>query len=157
MKITLPLIVIGILASTMSRKSWAAPETAKPYLKLLRETEIKNGIPKDLLVRMAHQESHFRKDIIHGPYESRAGAQGIMQIVPKWHPDVNPWNPKEAIPYAGKYVTKLYERFGNWKDAIAAYNWGPTNLSRFKKGEIKNMPTETKNYIAQISADITGV
>lgn len=135
-------------------KVWAIPKEGKKYSLLLRLTEQKYSIPKNLLARVAYQESHFRGDIIHGPYMSKAGAKGIMQIVPKWHPDVNPWEPSEAIPYAGMYLKKLYVRFGNWKDALAAYNWGPTNLARFKKGDLKTMPLETRNYINQITSDI---
>ena len=26
------------------------------------------------------------------------------------------------------YLARLYRRYGNWPDAIAAYNWGPGNL-----------------------------
>lgn len=143
-----------MIAYFMMSKSWSASRKAKPYLNLFKNTELKYGIPKNLLVRMAQQESHFRSDIINGPYVSKAGAKGIMQIIPKWHTKVNPWKPADAIPYAGKYLKKLYDRFGNWKDAIAAYNWGPTNLSRFKAGKISRMPLETRNYISQISKDI---
>ncbi len=26
------------------------------------------------------------------------------------------------------YLARLYRRYGNWPDAVAAYNWGPGNL-----------------------------
>jgi soluble lytic murein transglycosylase-like protein len=26
------------------------------------------------------------------------------------------------------YLAHLYRRYGNWPDAIAAYNWGPGNM-----------------------------
>ena len=113
------------------------------------------GIPEDLLARVAYQESRFRDDIISGKTVSHANAQGIMQIVPRWHPDVDPLNPTDAIWYAAKYLSSLYNRFGNWKHALAAYNWGQGNLAKYLSGTYKNMPKETANYISQITKDVT--
>ncbi len=31
-----------------------------------------------------------------------------MQIIPKWHPNVDPTNPNDAIGYAAGYLRKLY-------------------------------------------------
>lgn len=151
------LLTTAIAILTKSTSSWSAPIRAKPYLKLLGETEEREGIPHNLLVRIAYQESRFREDIISGQTVSSSNAQGIMQIIPRWHPNVNPLEPSQAIPYAGKYLRKLYNIFGNWKDATASYNWGQGNLAKFKKGVIKKMPLETKNYIKEISADIPNI
>jgi soluble lytic murein transglycosylase-like protein len=107
-----------------------------------------HGLPAGLLSRVAYQESRYNPDA-YNP----SGASGIMQIIPKWHPGVDVWNPTEAIWYAAKYLRQLYNQFGSWTYALAAYNWGPGNLSR--KG-IDNAPLETRNYIAEITRD-TGV
>ncbi len=48
------------------------------------------NLPKNLLARVAYQESHFRPSIINGTQKSSKGAVGIMQIIPKWHPNVDP-------------------------------------------------------------------
>ena len=133
--------------------AWEIPDTAAPYLQPLHQAEARYGIPHGLLVRVAYQESHFRPDIISGKVKSSAGAIGIMQLVPKWHPDVNPYNPIESIDYAGRYLKHLHDRFGSWHLALAAYNWGPGNLA---KHGLKQAPQETQNYIAQITKD-TGV
>lgn len=106
------------------------------------------GLPAGLLSRVAYQESRYNPEA-YNP----SGASGIMQIIPRWHPGVNVWNASESIWYAAKYLRQLYNQFGSWTYALAAYNWGPGNLSR--KG-IDNAPTETRNYIAQVTAD-TGV
>jgi hypothetical protein len=26
------------------------------------------------------------------------------------------------------YLARMYRRYGNWADAVAAYNWGPRNI-----------------------------
>lgn len=124
-----------------------------PYVEALRAAEVKHGIPSDLLVRVAYQESRFRTDIITGAKVSSAGAVGLMQIVPRWHPDINPLDWRAAADYAGGYLAKLYRQFGSWALALAAYNWGPGNLSKYG---LAAAPQETKNYYSEILADIGG-
>ncbi len=137
-----------------SDSTWNLPASASPFLNWIADATANNHLPSKLLARVLYQESRFRKDIINGDTKSSAGAVGIAQIVPRWHPDVNPLDPKESIFYAAKYLRKLYNRFGNWRDALAAYNWGQGNLSRFKSGEFKNMPRETMDYVMEIARDV---
>lgn len=130
---------------------WKGSANAQKWLPLLNAAEVKYGIPTDLLARMAYQESRFRDDIVYGNTVSPAGAIGIMQIVPKYHPDVNPYDPAASIDYAGKYLSQLYKQFGSWDMAVAAYNAGPGNVQKY--GGIPPF-TETQNYVAQIFADV---
>lgn len=131
--------------------AWQPPASAAPYLDQIHQVENENGIPRDLLTRLLYQESRFRPDIISGEVVSSAGALGIAQIVPRWHPGVDPLNPSEAIPYAGNYLAELHDQFDTWPMALAAYNWGPGNLRR--QG-FQHAPLETKNYVAQIMGDL---
>lgn len=133
---------------------WQPPKSAANYLYLLSDASNQYGLPMNLLARVAMQESSFNPDIINGKIKSPAGAVGIMQIVPKWHPGVNPTDPEESIYYAAKFLKSLYKQFGNWKDALSAYNWGSGNLTKFKAGTIKTMPKETVNYYTQILKDV---
>lgn len=139
-------------------RTWSIPERGQPYQAALMAAETKYGIPHNLLARLAYQESRFRRDIITGQTVSSAGAQGIMQIVPKWHPDVDPLNPWDAIDYAGYYLGQLYKQFGEWPKALAAYNWGPGNVKKAINEKstywIQKAPTETKNYVAEITRDV---
>lgn len=133
--------------------SWKSANSAAKYLPALNSAERAYGIPTDLLARVAYQESRFRDDIVSGELKSSAGAVGLMQIVPKWHPDVNPLDVYASINYAAKYLKSLYNQFGSWSSALAAYNWGPGNFSKYLQGTA-TMPTETKNYVAQITKDV---
>lgn len=100
------------------------------------------GLPSGLLAAVARAESNYN------PFaRSHAGALGIMQIIPRWHPGVNPWRPSEAMRYAARYLKQLREQFGNYTLALAAYNWGPGNLSR--KGWLA-APEETKTYVQRV-------
>lgn len=136
------------------KSGWALPPSAEPYLHVINQATREHKLPPKLLARVLYQESRFRPDIINGTVKSSAGAVGIAQIVPKWHPNVNPLNPVDSIHYAAQYLESLYKRFGHWGDALAAYNWGQGNLSRYKKGEIDSMPRETVNYVNEISRDV---
>lgn len=134
------------------QKVAARPENAA-YVAIMGAVERKHNMPVGLLVRLAYQESRFRKDVITGYKVSRAGALGIMQIVPRWHPGVNPLNPGEAIEYAGNYLASLYRQFGTWELALQAYNWGQGNLRKYLV-QGGALPSETSNYSGQILADL---
>ncbi|WP_375170087.1 lytic transglycosylase domain-containing protein [Marinobacter sp.] len=140
----------------MFASRWTPPETADQYLEEIAKAERTQGLPRDLLARLLYQESRFRQDIITGQVRSSAGAVGIAQIVPKWHPNVDPLNPVESIHYAARYLKQLRDQFGSWRLALAAYNWGPGNVSKYA-AKPERWPTETKNYVTQILGDLGGV
>jgi len=117
------------------------------YGDFFKAAEIANGLPTGLLEKMAEVESGFRDDVISGKVKSSAGAVGIMQIVPKWHPAVNPYDAVASIQYAGRYVKDLYNQLGSWPKALAAYNWGIGNVQKYG---MTKLPTETQNYIKKI-------
>jgi membrane-bound lytic murein transglycosylase D len=60
------------------------------------------------------------------------------------------------------YLQKLYNMFGDWHLALAAYNWGEGSVGRAIKRNQKlglptgytdlNMPAETRNYVPKLQA-----
>lgn len=132
---------------------WEPPAAAAPYIGLIHSTEDRNGIPRNMLARLLWQESRFRTDIITGRVKSSAGALGIAQFMPATAKEmgINPLNPAEAIPAAGRYLAGLYRRFGSWSEALAAYNWGQGNVAR--KG-LASAPAETRSYFSSILSDL---
>lgn len=130
---------------------WKIPAEGLKYAPYFADAEKRHGLPHNLLARVAFQESSFREDVITGDTVSSAGAVGLMQIVPKWHPGVDPTNPIESIYYAAGYLARLYKQFGDWELALAAYNWGPGNVRRRGMDEA---PMETLQYVAQITNDV---
>lgn len=131
--------------------TWEIPEKGLKFAGYFDDAERRYSLPEGILSRMAYQESRFRDDIITGEVKSSAGATGLMQIIPRYHPNVDPLDPVASIYYAAKYLKGLYNQFGTWAQALAAYNWGPGNLDEFG---IANAPSETRNYVMQISNDI---
>lgn len=130
---------------------WKSAPNADKYLPTLNAAERRHGIPPDLLARMAYQESRFRDDIVSGRLSSPAGALGIMQIMPKWHPGVNPLDVPAAIDYAARYVKGLRNKLGSWKLAVAAYNAGPGNVQKYDG--IPPFP-ETQAYVHNVFNDL---
>ncbi len=133
--------------STPGGHSWADIEEA------FRAASYEWNVPDGVLKAMADVESAFRPEIISGQVKGAAGEIGIMQITPRWHPDVDPYNPIHSIWYAAGWLQDLYQQFGSWRLAVAAYNWGPTNLAN--KG-YEAAPASTKRYVDKV-AGVTGI
>jgi soluble lytic murein transglycosylase-like protein len=151
---TLPIFGLSQSAeSENTLRNWKAPPAAAPYLEAIAQAEARYGLPKNLLARQLQQESGYKPEIISGKQKSAAGAIGIAQFMPATAKDfgIDPTNPWQSIDAAGKYMKQLYNRFGAWDLALAAYNWGLGNLG--KKG-IDKAPAETRNYFTKILADI---
>jgi soluble lytic murein transglycosylase-like protein len=81
---------------------------------------------------------------------SRAGARGLMQLMPETAAELgvtNPFDPTQNIMGGTSYLRRLLDRYrGDVKLALAAYNWGMGNLERHPEA----MPRETKNFIAAV-------
>jgi soluble lytic murein transglycosylase-like protein len=126
---------------------WLQRFNASPYVGIVEAASDVSQLPAGLLARLLWQESRYNP----AAYNKGSKASGIAQIVPRWHPDVDPWNPDDAIPYAARYLRHLFDRFGSWRLALAGYNWGPGNLAKFG---IDAAPAETLDYFGSILADV---
>lgn len=53
------------------------------------------------------------------------------------------------------YLARLYGRYGNWPDAVAAYNWGPANLDGWiaQGRPAAGLPTEVERYRDRVLRD----
>jgi soluble lytic murein transglycosylase-like protein len=133
--------------------AWVPPRAAAPYLVRIAAAEDRYGLPRNMLARVIHQETRYREDIISGRVKSPVGAAGIGQFMPATAAEygIDPLNVDQSINAAALYLSKLYKRFGNWKEALAAYNWGQGNVAR--RG-LANAPLETRNYFGQILSDL---
>ncbi|HEY3912636.1 MAG TPA: lytic transglycosylase domain-containing protein [Stellaceae bacterium] len=61
----------------------------------------------------------------------RDGPQGPMQVSAAAAADVGPgdrFDASENRVLGRAYLDRLYQRYANWADAVAAYNWGPGRM-----------------------------
>lgn len=141
--------------ATIPRK-WITPKAGQAYEQLFNDLSHKYNMPDGMLSRLIYQESRYNKLA----WNKASNAQGIAQIVPRWHPNVDPWKPEQAIPYAAKYLSDLRNMTGSWPKAMAAYNWGIGNLRKYGKPNsadwLKYLPVETYKYVTEICRD-TGI
>lgn len=130
-------------------RRWVTPRRGQAFEALFEAATAQYQLPPGLLSRVAARESAYNPNA-----RSSAGALGLMQIVPKWHPEVGAegaLDPKRAIPYAAKYLRQLYDRFGKWTLAVAAYNAGPSAVRKY--GGVPPFD-ETRAYVAAILPDV---
>jgi hypothetical protein len=82
-------------------------------------------------------------------------AQGPMQVTQAAALDVgggNRFSETENRALGRAYLDHLYRRYGNWSDAVAAYNWGPGNLDGWITAgrPTDKMPLEVERYRARV-------
>lgn len=152
------LAAISLGGFVAVKRKWPG-EAPEPYKGHITAAEIREGLPHNLLARLLWQESRYRADIIDGSTASPAGALGIAQIVPRWHPGVNPLDPFASIDYAARYLRDLRRQTGSWEMALAAYNWGIGNLNKAltnygRANVMAYAPKETRDYVSDITGDV---
>ncbi|HXC97305.1 MAG TPA: transglycosylase SLT domain-containing protein [Edaphobacter sp.] len=144
----------------------ASLERAGKYKEMILKNLRDQGVPQDLIY-LAVAESGFQPQALN----PRSGAGGMWQFMPTGAYGLarNGWfderfDPeKSSLAYA-KYMKTLYNQFGDWYLAMAAYDWGPGNVQRavmrtgyadFWELYRRNvLPGETKNYVPGIIAAI---
>lgn len=143
-----------------SALDWHTANEGAKWVPELNAIEDAMHIPHDLLARMAFEESSFLERRIRGLEASPAGALGILQLMPQFFPCVHAPIPysddsvRTQIVRAAQYFASLHTRFGDWAEALAAYNFGPGNEEKYLQHRLAGLPEETLNYVSQILADV---
>lgn len=105
------------------------------------------NVPKNLIKAIAKTESDFRPNVT-----SKAGAQGIMQIMPSTAQELgvtDAYDPYQNIMGGTKYFSQLLQKYeGNINLALAAYNAGTNNVAKY--GGIPPFE-ETQNFVVKIN------
>ena len=127
----------------------ATPVEASPtkaeLQRYARQAAESEGIDPDLFQCQIEQESGWNPDAV-----SPAGAVGIAQIVPAFHPGVDVLDPYASLNYAAKLMAGFFKRFsGQASSALAAYNAGPGTVVKYQG--VPPYP-ETENYVKEIMA-----
>lgn len=116
------------------------------YDAIIRKAANTHQIDFALVKAVIKAESSFNPNAI-----SRAGAQGLMQIMPANFESfaiINPFDPEENITAGTRYLKYLMDRYNqDLRLALAAYNAGPGAVDRY--GDIPPFQ-ETRGYVQRV-------
>lgn len=111
------------------------------YLPHAKAMARKHGVPEDLFLRLVQQESGWNPSA-----RSNKGARGLAQLMPgtaaKLGIDAN--DPIQNLEGGARYLRMMYNTFGSWRLALAAYNAGPGAVAKY--GGVPPF-RETTNYV----------
>jgi membrane-bound lytic murein transglycosylase D len=145
-------------------KTEDSPPGAPAYVGRLKQIFVAEGTPAEL-VWLAEVESGFDTWA-----RSPLGAVGLFQLMPETAKSLGlalaPWDqrfqPEKNTQAAARYLKHLYETFGDWRLAVAAYNGGEGLVGRLlvkhaahSYDEIAaDLPAETQMYVPRVEAII---
>jgi soluble lytic murein transglycosylase len=127
------------------------------YEQIVRGHAKNYNLDPALLAAVIYQESKFRADA-----RSSSGAIGLMQLRPQTaegiairtggtHFQVSDlYNPEINVRYGSWYLRHLLDKYGDEKDALAAYNAGQRNVDEWRaEGKDIQFP-ETRAYVDRV-------
>ena len=123
----------------------------------VREASARFGIPEDWIRRVMRAESGGRTMLGGRPITSRAGAMGLMQLMPgTWREmraahglGTDPHDPRDNILAGTAYLRAMHDRFG-YPGLFAAYNAGPARYAQHLATG-RRLPVETVAYVTAVS------
>jgi soluble lytic murein transglycosylase-like protein len=116
------------------------------YDRIIRKAAQRHRVDFTLVKAVIKAESDFDSKAV-----SRAGAQGLMQLMPQTAKELevtNPFDPKENIQAGVRYLRKQLDNFrNNIPLALAAYNAGEGAVRRY--GRIPPYD-ETRTFVDRV-------
>lgn len=109
------------------------------------------GVPPSLAVAVMNAESSGNPNAV-----SPAGAQGLFQIMPANDASLgvtNPFDATQNITAGLSLLQQYYNQFGNWTQALEAYNEGPGALAA--NGAYASTATYAANILSAAGLDST--
>ncbi|MDD3813956.1 MAG: LysM peptidoglycan-binding domain-containing protein [Desulfocapsaceae bacterium] len=137
------------------------------YLPLMQRELKEAGLPEDLAY-LAMIESGYNQKAY-----SKSHASGLWQFIPgtgaQYNLTMNKYiderrDAEKSTQAAVKFLSNLYDQFGDWHLAVAAYNAGPGKISKgmerydvtdfWSLAEYDYLAMETKRYVPKLIASI---
>jgi soluble lytic murein transglycosylase-like protein len=123
---------------------------------IVEEASTRFGIPTSWIERVMRAESRGHTKLNGRPIRSRAGAMGLMQLMPATWAEMrarlalgaNPDDPRDNILAGTFYLRLMYDRFG-YPGLFGAYNAGPGAYAAWLAGN-RRLPGETVAYLGSV-------
>ena len=139
---------------------FASPASAQPvdrWSGYIAEASARFRVPEEWIRRVIRAESGGRTVLNGRPIASRAGAMGLMQLMPgtwaemraAYRLGANPHDPRDNILAGTAYLHAMHDRFG-YPGMFAAYNAGPARYARHLATG-RRLPAETIAYVATVA------
>ena len=156
------LLLASLFFLVYTCDSIAQKRRERAILPLAQAASEEFDVPVAMILAVIRAESSFDPNAI-----SRVGAKGLMQLMP----DTFSWLCEEVlnephnaqkiqdsvtnVRYGTYYLSYLYEKFGNWRVALAAYNAGEGKVTEWLSdpaltldGTLRRIPfPETASYV----------
>ena len=142
------LLVIRAIPANAQVDQWASE---------ISTASLRFGLPAQWIRQVMNAESGGRRSIDGRLTVSRAGAIGLMQLMPGTWAEMrstlglgsDPFEPNDNIMAGAAYLRMMYDRFG-YPGLFAAYNAGPTRYSDYLAHGVP-LPAETIAYVTRTS------
>ena len=113
----------------------------------------KYNVPRDVMRAVGIQESGLNPNVKVG---DNGQAIGMFQLHEGAAKDVGLTPEERAIPEknaegGAKYLRQMYDKFGDWDKAVAAFNAGPGTLEK-AGGDITKIPQHSQDYLASVQS-----
>ncbi len=156
-------LVVALLALGAPPLAAAAQEgtadraaVSHPYAVHVADAARRFGIPEAWIWAVMRVESNGNSRAV-----SRAGAMGLMQIMPTTWAELrmahglglDPFDVRDNIVAGAAYLRAMHDRYGDAVAMLAAYNAGPGRYDQYLRG--RPLPAETRAYLTRL-ASITG-
>jgi D-alanyl-D-alanine carboxypeptidase len=154
------LNLLGGCSLLVSAHCSAPAASAKPddqWHPMVSEAATLFALPEAWVTAVMTQESGGHTTLGGRLITSKAGAMGLMQLMPKTYEDLrrqyglgsDAYAPHDNIVAGAAYLRQMYTRYG-YPGMFAAYNAGPGRLDAYLSGR-KALPDETLSYLSAIA------
>lgn len=151
------VLIAALLARPAAAEARQRPDPVAQWRSIVAEASARFGVPVDWIERVIRAESGGLTTIGDKPIRSRAGAIGLMQVMPatwatmraSYHLGTDPDDPHDNIVAGTAFLRLMYDRFG-YPGLFAAYNAGPGRYAAFLAGRSR-LPTETVAYLSGVT------
>ncbi len=154
--------VTGAGSYSSANSEWPRPDSYDPpgprhdpWGPYITQAAQRFDVPERWIREVMRQESAGKQGAV-----SRAGAMGLMQVMPGTYGELSrrygfgpdPYHPWDNIMAGTAYIREMYDLYGS-PAFLAAYNAGPRRLEEYLYGG-RGLPNETRNYVARIGPRI---